>query len=246
MSTIFTARRYDDDSFEALILTVNNDTGRPSIMASFVSLKDLKESVREQYGQAATYVSPQEFQRMMEEHVTAQCEVCGQRYSIPSDVFGEKKPASTIFTARRDGAYLVAVVLEAGASTPIDYIAGGFKDIMDLQARVKAHYGQDATYLSPSKFKSAMEMRQIHSPEILALLHQEGDLLGLDLSSYVVYGSSYRPMSRIWARIDNAVFMQVDKQQTSYHTYVAVPELLTKEIIERYELSFVSRPEDLL
>lgn len=80
-----------------------------------------------------------------------------------------------------------------------------------------------------------------HTTEVAALLKEYGERVGADLSSWLVYGSSMRPMSHDWARIPEAVYMQVDKASTGYHTYVAVPVSLPKDLMDRYELVFVSR-----
>jgi hypothetical protein len=151
---------------------------------------------------------------------------------------------SVIFTARRDESqYLYALVLAVNSSSPTEFRDGGFEDIQDLKERVCHHYGDDAVFMPPSKFQSELAQRQVHTPELVALLGQNGELLGQDITLYIVYGSPMRPMSGIWARIDGAVFIQSDKQQSGYHTYVAVPQLLDAEVTEQYELEFVSRPQ---
>ena len=113
----------------------------------------------------------------------------------------------------------------------------------DLQERVRRRYGEDAVFMSPSKFQLELARRQIHTPEMVALLAQNGELLGQDVTSYLVYGSPMRPMSSAWARIDGAVFIPSNKQQSGYHSYVAVPQLLDAEVAGRYELEFVSGPQ---
>lgn len=74
--------------------------------------------------------------------------------------------------------------------------------------------------------------RMVHS-----LLQQYSELLGEDLSNHHVYGSPMRPMSSAWARIPNAVFMQTNRQETGYHTFVAVPTPLESSEVNRYELT---------
>lgn len=80
-----------------------------------------------------------------------------------------------------------------------------------------------------------------HTDEVMALLEEYGNRVGGDLSRYLVYGSPMRPMSASWARIEGAVYMQVDKAITGYHTYIATPLTLPKELVDRFELVFVSR-----
>jgi hypothetical protein len=94
-----------------------------------------------------------------------------------------------------------------------------------------------------AQFQEEREKRLTHTPEVVALLKRDGDLLGEDLSKYFVYGSFNRPMDSTWARIQGAVYIQTDKWKTGYHTYVAVPELLENETVARYELRFVSGPQ---
>ena|SRR5713101_1309390 len=158
---------------------------------------------------------------------------------------GELEDMTTMFTAKRDDrGYLYAHVLVPTASQPIEVSDGGFENVKDLQERMKRKYGQDAMFMSNRKFQEEIEQRQIHTPELVALLWENGELLGIDqITRYVVYGAPIRPMSSIWARIDDAVFIQSNKQSTGYCSYVAVPCNLDKEIIEKYELVFVSRPE---
>lgn len=80
-------------------------------------------------------------------------------------------------------------------------------------------------------------MTNATNPEtIRQLLAQYSELLGEDLSNHIVYGSPMRPMSSVWARIPDAVFMQSNKRSTGYHTFVAVPVVLEQEQVDRYEL----------
>jgi hypothetical protein len=80
----------------------------------------------------------------------------------------------------------------------------------------------------------------MHPSEIQQLLQRYSELLGQDLSSHSVYGSASRPMQAVWARIADAVFIQVDQQVTGYYTYVAVPGPLSQEVITSYQLTLVS------
>ncbi len=82
----------------------------------------------------------------------------------------------------------------------------------------------------------------VHSPEILIMLQKQSDLFGIDVTSYIVYGSAMRPMSTSWVRIPGCMCIPAQKHQTGYHSYVIVPEVLRNEVITNYELEFVSRP----
>jgi len=147
----------------------------------------------------------------------------------------------TIFTATRNAeGYLRALILTPENSAPLERSDGGFEDLNDLKTRMQARYGEDAQFVSPHQFQEAVEQRQVHSPAMLALLVQYGELLGLEMASYLVYGSACRPMSAAWARIPDAVFMPSERYQTGYHTYIAVPTYLDEETMKSYELTFVS------
>jgi len=149
----------------------------------------------------------------------------------------------TIFTATRtEEGYLRALVLTPESIAPLERSDGGFEDLNDLKTRMQASYGEDAQFVSPHQFQEAVEQRQVHSTALLALLVQYGELLGLEMASYLVYGSACRPMSAAWARIPDAVFMPSERYSTGYHTYVAVPALLDEETVRQYELTFVSHP----
>ena len=91
-----------------------------------------------------------------------------------------------------------------------------------------------------SECKVVLDRRAIHTPEMVEFLKNnvEGDL-----SRCYVYGSPYRPISSLWASIDGAVYPYADWQSTGFHSYVAVPSQLDKEVIDRYQLIFVSHPQ---
>jgi hypothetical protein len=147
---------------------------------------------------------------------------------------------ATCFMAKMEGRYLVALILAEGSSKPEEMT--NFEDLADMDQQVRNRY-PSAVRLSSRQFQEELEQRMFHSTEMLKLLQQYSELLGNDLSTYVVYGSPLRPISAVWARIDDAVFMNADKRSTGYHNYVAVPLILDKEIIKSYELEFVSRPQ---
>lgn len=146
----------------------------------------------------------------------------------------------TIFTARRDeDGYWYALVLTDNSHHPTEM--RGFEDLPDLKQQVCEQY-QGSELMSSRKFDAEIESRHIHSPEMIAMLQLYGERLGEDLSSHVVYGAPLRPMNATWARIDKAVFMQSDKRQSGYHTYIAVPSRLRSDIVASYEIVFVSKP----
>jgi hypothetical protein len=72
---------------------------------------------------------------------------------------------------------------------------------------------------------------------VSSLLQQYGELEGKDLTGYYAYGSALRPMSHAWARIDDAVYMQSDRQETGYHTVIATPTPLLQSTIKQFELT---------
>jgi len=146
----------------------------------------------------------------------------------------------TLYTVKMDSRYR-ALVLQEGFTKPDTY--DGFFTARELHEYMQNQFGTDVQRLTGAQFQQELARRQVHTPEVLTLLKRDGDLLGQDLTNYFVYGSFNRPMDSMWARVDPAaVYIQTDKQTTGYHTYVAVPALLSAETISRYELEFVSRP----
>lgn len=61
-----------------------------------------------------------------------------------------------------------------------------------------------------------------------------------------VYGSSMRPISAVWARIEGAHYIQVDHRMNGgIFTLIAVDAPLSAGVIADYELQFVAAPEAL-
>jgi hypothetical protein len=145
---------------------------------------------------------------------------------------------TAIYTARLhpDG-YFTAHILSVRSRKSTEMF--GYETKAELEGAIREQYGPDATRVSSRVFQFELECRASHTPEMLAVLRNS--YMG-DLSAYHVYGAPMRPMSGSWARIDGAVFINADKSTSGYHTYVAVPELLDRDTIERYELRFVSGP----
>ena len=113
-----------------------------------------------------------------------------------------------------------------------------FRTPQELREAVKEHYGDDVLYVPLRILNEELEKRRVHSPEMLEMLknNPEGNL-----SRRFVYGSPIRPMSSVWARLPGAaIYIPADRQKTGYHTYIAVLAKLNKEIIEKYDLVFVS------
>ncbi len=143
------------------------------------------------------------------------------------------------YTVKMDERSPYVLVLESpDARKPEKY--EGLTTAREWHAYMHDEFGDDVVRLSATQFQEELERRQVHTPEVVALLKRDGDLLGQDLSQFVVYGSYNRPMDSLWARIDSAVYIQVDKWKTGYHTYVAVPATLDEETVTRYELAFIS------
>lgn len=145
---------------------------------------------------------------------------------------------SVMYTVKMDAMYPYALVLKDGATRPEKY--EGYLNARELHEHMRDTFGPDVQRLPGRQFQAEVERRSTHTPEVVALLKRDGDLLGQDLTRSFVYGSYNRPMDSLWASIDNAVYIQVNKYQTGYHTYVAVPDRLDNETISRYELEFVS------
>ncbi len=67
-----------------------------------------------------------------------------------------------------------------------------------------------------------------------------------------VYGSEYRPIDSTWASIPDAVYLHADKAATGVWTWVVVPEPMSDDLLDRYQLRWgygpvryeESRPED--
>jgi len=132
-----------------------------------------------------------------------------------------------------------ALVLETREATKAERYEG-YDNARELHENMKENLG--AVRLKNADFQEELERRLTHTPEMVDLLKKQGELLGQDLSQYIIYGS-YRPVSASWARVhEQAVYIQVDPASTGYHTYVAVPARLDVETIENYELQFVSHP----
>jgi len=148
---------------------------------------------------------------------------------------------ATIFMAKRDDdGDLSAYILTEKSNKPTEM--GFFANIAELKEAVKLQYGEDAVLVPQRKFQAELESRQVHTPEMIDLLDRAGDLEDGDLRKCVVYGSPLRPASASWMRIPGAVFIQVEKASTGYHTYIAVPDGLDKVMVDRYELVFMSGP----
>jgi len=61
-----------------------------------------------------------------------------------------------------------------------------------------------------------------------------------------VYGSSMRPISAVWARIEGAHYIQIDhRMNNGIFTLIAVAAPLSAKVMADYELQFVNAPEDI-
>ncbi len=149
---------------------------------------------------------------------------------------------NTIYTMKRDNqGNLTALILTSdNTGNPLEITS--FKIPMDLHQTVKEHYGNDATYVSPRFFQTALEDRRTHSPELLEILKNSGEG---DLSRRWVYGSPCRPIGRIWARIPGAaIYLDADREKTGYYSYVVVLAKLDKDIIDKYDFVFISHGKE--
>jgi hypothetical protein len=149
---------------------------------------------------------------------------------------------TTYYRPQRDEyGNLFALILTPDAAKPTQSSVNFGDNLSEMKAYMQEHYGE-VEMASPAQWQRELESRTYHSPEIIAVLESQSELFGIDASNYIVYGSAMRPMSTSWVRIPDCMCIPVNKRLTGYHSYVIVPEVLDKETIERYELSFVSRP----
>lgn len=83
-----------------------------------------------------------------------------------------------------------------------------------------------------------------HTPEMLALLEEH--TFNTDLCQCYVYGSLLRPVSNVWARSihPQAVSFPADKLAIGCHSSIAVPVLLTADVLEHFDLVLISIPVD--
>ena len=143
-----------------------------------------------------------------------------------------------ILISTGDG-YYYARVLGTKSNKPTEI--SGHETVAEFDAAIKKQYGPDAVRVPKRVFHEELERRAIHTPTMVNILRDS--YMG-DLSAYHVYGSPMRPMSSVWARIEGAVYINADRSSTGYHTYVAVPAVLSQDVIDRYELEFVSHPAE--
>lgn len=149
--------------------------------------------------------------------------------------------SNVIFSAKRGkGGYLVALVLKPESRTPIEETNGGYENLNELNAVITGKY-KGAIFMTKERFEWEAAQRLVHTPEMLTLMAKYNELLGTDITPYFVYGSARRPTNTMFYGMENAVHMQVDKTSTGFYTYIATPEMLDAEIVDRYELQFVSR-----
>lgn len=85
-----------------------------------------------------------------------------------------------------------------------------------------------------------------HSDKMVALLKYSGEVINMDISTYLVYGSISRPINSLtMSQIGEAVFMEAEQPEVGklkkYYTYIAVPALLPKELVDTQNLVFISR-----
>lgn len=142
----------------------------------------------------------------------------------------------TIYTTRRENdGTLTALVLEPNTREIKELTY--FFDMTELCNKIQEEWG-DINRLHPRDFQKEIDKRSVHSVEMLEMLRDnpEGNL-----ARRFVYGSPMRPMSSVWARIPGAaIYIPCNRQKTGFHTYIAVLARLDKEIIEKYDLVFVS------
>jgi hypothetical protein len=140
-------------------------------------------------------------------------------------------------TREHDG-YFIAYILSLKsrkAST-----MSGYETQAEFDTAVKEHYGPDTIRVPKKAFWEEVERRAIHTPEMIALLQQAHER---DLTKWYVYGSPCRALHLYEVRDIPSALLATAEPASGYYTYVATPELLDRDTIERYELRFVSGPE---
>ena len=150
---------------------------------------------------------------------------------------------ATMFTVKPHPEYpaVIPVILEAHKNVPEELMA--VDDVAQAKIVVWACYGPDAVFVPNCIFQEEIEARSFHTDKMIDLL-DKCDYERVGLTSYIVYGAPMRPTSALWARINGAEYIQTSKLVTGYHSYVVVPEVLDKEVMKNYELTFVSRPPE--
>src|SRR5947207_2953428 len=116
-----------------------------------------------------------------------------------------KTHMTVFYTVKMDGRWPYALVLETREAKKAEKWEG-YYNARELHENLKDNFGSDVQALPASKFQAELERRLVHTPEVVALLKRDGDLLGQDLTKCFVYGS-FRPMSSIWAHVhEQAVY----------------------------------------
>ena len=79
--------------------------------------------------------------------------------------------------------------------------------------------------------------------EAQAIVQQANDLYGeVAGTEFWIYGSPMRPMFASWARIEGARYVNADKQVTGMHTWAVVPNTLSQEMVDRFDLTLIYAP----
>jgi hypothetical protein len=167
------------------------------------------------------------------------CRECCSRYLCEMCHIGCRGKNETICTTKRgeDGSFM-SLILKPETKEVKEEICNSWEELVELMGIMYS----TATRVSPKTFQEELDRRAMHSPGMVEFLKNnvEGDL-----SHCYVYGSPLRPMSSVWARVhESAIYIPCDRQKIGYHSYVVVPRALDKEVIERYQLVFVSRPNE--
>ena len=145
---------------------------------------------------------------------------------------------------RDNGDYFAEIIPPGLDVEPVPFFPGA-TNRKELTMKIQEKYGPDALHVVPARFSRELKRRKTHRQKMLELLSQYHSLGGDDLRTYVVYGSSLRPLSTNDIRplaIYGAISIAAEKAQDGYYSYIAVPQFLPEEQENEYELELISRP----
>lgn len=135
-----------------------------------------------------------------------------------------------------------ALVLKPEARTTKEWRS--WETAKEAQEEVSSLLGE-STYLPKEDFADVVRKRQTHTPELLVILREYSDLADADLTRYVVYGSH-----RLWSPsfVRGTVAIPCDITVNGWHLwlYVAAPQMLEPQVVDHFDLMFLSRPEEAL
>jgi hypothetical protein len=158
----------------------------------------------------------------------------------------QQEPIKAVYMIQRDCSesypiYRAFVLLPE--ATEAEEMLGPWENVRELQEEVEGRV-PGVERLNSETFAEAVAVRQTHTEEMVALLSQESDLPGIDLTKRLVYASTARPWSNFFIAESYAVpcITGVRIHGWHVHSYVTVPHLLDKSQVDHFDLTFISRP----